>query len=160
MHPPPPSTNGLYQFALVASPFQPALEETPIEAFIEGLIAGDEVSPKDLQTAFAACLSQLNKGSYYGYLACQILQYAANSFAGAWTLSDDQINQLKEYFTRNLTYQSTRAGEMLFGELTRSTAADFLLVINEIVRARTPFPSTRQNSADQHLPARELQMEL
>lgn len=156
MPPSPPSVNWSHQFALVASPFQPALEKTPLETFIEGLIAEDEVSSKDLQTAFDACLSQLDKGSYYGYLACQILQYAATTCS----LSDNQINQLKEYFTRNLTYESTRAGERLFGELTRSTAAGFLLFINETIRALPLFPSTRQNSADQHLPARELQMEI
>ncbi|MBL8638400.1 MAG: hypothetical protein JNN09_07880 [Alphaproteobacteria bacterium] len=155
MPPSPPSVNWSHQFALVASPFQPALEKTPLETFIEGLIAEDEVSSKDLQTAFDACLSQLDKGSYYGYLACQILQYAATTCS----LSDNQINQLKEYFTRNLTYESTRAGERLFGELTRSTAAGFLLFINETIRALPLFPSTRQNSADQHLPAREPLME-
>ncbi len=155
MPPPPSPTNELLQFSLVASPFQPILEKTPLETFIEGLSVRREASPEDLRAAFDACLSQLDKGSYYGYLACLILQYATTSFTETYALSDNQIRQLKEYFTRNLTYQSTRAGEMLFGELTRSTAAYFLLLINSIVRDL----DTKQNSADQRLPAHELQME-
>ncbi len=166
MPPSPPSVSWSHQFTLVASPLQPALEKTPLETFIEGLSAGKEASPKDLQTAFAACLNQLNKGSYYGYLACEILLHAATSFAETCALSDDQINQLKEYFTKNLTYESTRKGEKSvrnndgsFVEHTRSTAAYFLLFINDVVRARPPCPSTTQNSADQHLLAREPLME-
>lgn len=166
MPPSPPSVSWSHQFTLVASPLQPALERTPLETFIEGLSAGREASPEDLRAAFDTCLNQLNKGSYYGHLACQILQYAATSFAETCALSDDQINQLKEYFTKNLTYESTRKGEKSvrnndgsFVEHTRSTAAYFLLFINDVVRARPPFPSTKQNSADQHLLAREPLME-
>jgi hypothetical protein len=159
MPPSPPSVSWSHQFTLVASPLQPALEKTPLETFIERLSAGREASPEDLRAAFDTCLNQLDKGSYYGYLACQILQHAATSFAETCALSDDQTNQLKEYFTRNLTYESTRAGEGLFGELTRSTAAYFLLFINEIVQARSNRSATTQNSADQHLPAREPLME-
>lgn len=152
------------QFSLVASPFQPPLEKTSLETLIEGLSAGNTTSPESLQAAFNTCLSHLEKGSYFAHLACQILQYATTPPASPCILSDDQIGRLRDYYTKNLTYTTTRKGEESFAESMRSAAAyslSFITACEQEIKAyqTQPFPIT-QNFADQCQPARELQMVL
>lgn len=116
-------------FSLAAAPAQPPFSKTPLERFVENL-GTEAVTSEDLSYRFDECLSQLDQGSYYAHLACQILQHAVAFGVEAFiTSSEGRIKHLRIYYEGNLTYTSTRKGEESFAQPMRSTAAYYLSFI-------------------------------
>lgn len=122
-----PSPREIFLRLAAAQDFQPprALERSQgLEKLIPWHLEEDH-APETLQTAFAYALTRLERGSYYGHLACQILAYAACKQQLS-IFQEQDLRRLRSYYEGGKTCAQTRKGEELFADLFRETAGLYL----------------------------------